>query len=278
MLIFHRAFQETAVACVSLIACFCTAASAGEKAVHVRGTEVLVPMAQYMAETYMRDHPGSTIVVNGGGTFKGYKSLLDGTADIAMVSSSEQENVNNLFSKDSPHLAKTVVGYTAIVPVVHPNNPLQNISLERLRDVFSGSIKNWKQLGGQDAAIVILIGPPTDGLTATWKQRVLGEFHSFSPKGVVTGADDRVRHVARDTHAISFISFGDLHARVKSLSIDSQKPSADAVRDGSYPLSAPLVLLTASPAPPQTQHFLNYFSTPNKRLRVSGIVTAETRD
>jgi ABC-type phosphate transport system substrate-binding protein len=158
MVIFRRAFQETAVACVSLIACFCTAASAGEKAVHVRGTEVLVPMAQYMAETYMRDHPGSTIVVNGGGTFKGYKSLLDGTADIAMVSSSEQENVNNLFSKDSPHLAKTVVGYTAIVPVVHPNNPLQNISLERLRDVFSGSIKNWKQLGGQDAAIVILIG------------------------------------------------------------------------------------------------------------------------
>jgi phosphate transport system substrate-binding protein len=274
----RRALQVTASTCIALLACLGTAALGGEKAVHVRGSEVLVPMAQYMAETYMRDHPGATIVVSGGGTFRGYKSLLDGTADIAMVSNSDQESVNSLLSKDSPQLVKTVVGYTAIVPVVHPNNALHTVSLEQLRHVFSGSITNWKELGGQDAPIVILVGPPTDGLTTAWKQRVLGEFHSFSPKGVVTGVENRIRHVARDTHAISFISFGDLHPRVKPLSIDSQQPSADAVRDGTYPLSAPLVLVTTNTTAPQTQKFLYYFSAPNKRLRVPGVVTAETLD
>lgn len=274
----RSAATATATGCIALLTCLCTSTMAGEKAVHVRGTEVLVPMAQYMAETYMRDYPGSTIVVSGGGTFKGYKSVLDGTADIAMVSSIEQENVSSLLSGDSPQLVKTVVGYTAIVPVVHPSNPLQNVSLVQLRDVFSGHTKNWKELGGKEGAIVILIGPPTDGLTATWKQRVLGEFHTFSPKGVVTGAEDRTRQVARDTHAITFIALGDLNSSVKSLSVESQRPNADAVRDATYPLSAPLVLMTTREATSQTKQFLNYFSAPNKRLRMLGIVTAETLD
>lgn len=274
MQLFPRGFFLQA----AMLVCLCQAVLAGEKAVHLRGTETLVPMAQYMAETYMRDHPGATVVVMGGGTFRGYKSLLDGTADIAMVSSGMQENVSNLFTKDSPKLVKTIVGYTAIVPVVHPGNPLQNVSMEQLRDVFSGRIKNWKELGGKDAAIVTLMGPPTDGLTATWRERVLGEFHSFSPKGVVTDTEDRIRQVARDSHAITFVSYGDLNAQVKPLSIDSQSPSADKVRDGSYPLSAPLVLVSTAAAAPQTQLFLNYFSAPNKRLRLQGIVTAETLD
>jgi phosphate transport system substrate-binding protein len=195
-----------------------------------------------------------------------------------MVSSSVQENVSNLLTKDSPKLVKTIVGYAAIVPVVHPSNPLQNISLEQLRDVFSGQLTNWKQLGGKDAAIVTLIGPPTDGFTASWRERVLGEFHSFNPKGVVTDTDERIRRVARDSHAITFVSFGDLIAQVKPLSVASQTPSADKVRDGSYPLSAPLMLVSTPSTAPETQAFLNYFSTPNKRLRLQGIVTAETLD
>ncbi|NVO05875.1 MAG: PstS family phosphate ABC transporter substrate-binding protein [Rhodoferax sp.] len=272
---FWRRFLQAAL----LLTCIGPlAAMAGQKAVHLRGTEALVPMAQYMAETYMRDHPGSTIVVGGGGTFRGYKSLLDGTVDIAMVSSGVQENVSNLLTKDSPKLVTTIVGYAAIVPVVHPANPLQNISLEQLRDVFSGRLTNWKQLGGKDAPIVILIGPPTDGLTASWRERVLGEFHSFSPKGVVTDAEDRLRHVARDSHAMIFVSFGELSPQVKALSVAAQKPTADKVRDGSYPLSAPLMLVSTPGTAPETQAFLNYFSTPNKRLRLQGIVTAETLD
>jgi phosphate transport system substrate-binding protein len=266
----------------ALLACLCSTVEAGEKAaeraVHLRGTEALLPMAQYMAETYMRDHPGSTIAVEGGGTFRGYKSLLDGTIDIAMVSSGVQENVSDLFKKDSPKLVKTIVGYTAIVPVVNLANPLRDVSVEQLRDVFSGHIKNWKELGGPSAGIVTLVGPPTDGLTATWREQVLGEFHSFSPKGVVTGTEERMRQVARDSHAITFISLGDLTPLVKPLSVASQTPSADKVRDGSYPLSAPLMLVSTSAPTAEAQRFLNFFSAPNKRLRLPGIVTSETLD
>jgi phosphate transport system substrate-binding protein len=263
-----------------LWACCCGAslALAGEKAVHLRGTDALLPMAQYMAETYMRDRPGSTIVVGAGGTFRGYKSLLDGTTDIAMVSSNVQENVADLLTKDSPKFNRTIVGYTAIVPVVHPDNALRDLSMVQLRDVFSGHIRNWKELGGKDASIVTLVGPPTDGLTATWREMVLGSFYSYDPKGVVTDAEERLRQVARNPSAISFISFADLNAHVRSLSVDLQKPSADTVRDGSYPLSAPLMLVTLPTASVQTRQFVNYFSTPNKRLRLPGIITAETLD
>lgn len=263
-----------------LLACLCAGpmAFAEENAVHLRGTDVLLPMAQYMAETYMRGHPGSTIVVGAGGTFRGYKSLLDKTADIAMVSSNVQENVTDLLTKDSPKLIKTIVGYTAIVPVVHPDNPLRTLSIDQLRAVFSGHIKNWKELGGKDTSIVTLIGPPTDGLTATWRETVLGSYESFSPKSVVTQPYERIRVVAHNPSAISFISFADLEAQIKPLAVNAQMPSADKVRDGSYPLSAPLMLVTTPAATAQTRQFVNYFSTPNKRLRVPGIITAETLD
>lgn len=261
-----------------LLAGLCSPAWAGEKAVHLRGTEVLLPMAQYMAETYMRDHPGSTVVVEGGGTFRGYKSLLDGTVDLAMVSSGVQENVSDLFKKDGPKLVNTIVGYTAIVAVVHPSNPLRDLSMEQLRAVFSGQISNWKDVGGKSAAIVTLIGPPTEGLTATWKEQVLGEFYAYSPKGRVKDVAARIRHVAGHADAITFVSLGDLDPQVKPLSVALQRPSADKVRDGSYPLSAPLVLVSTAVATPETRRFLTYFSTPNKRLRLAGIVTSETLD
>ena len=251
---------------------------ADEKAVHLRGTDALLPMAQYMAETYMRDHPGATIVVGAGGTFRGYKSVLDGTADIAMASSHVQENVADLRTPDSPKFIQTLVGYTAIVPVVHPDNALRNLSMGQLRGVFSGRIRNWKELGGRDAAIAMLVGPPTDGLTATWREMVLGAFDSYNPKGVVADAEERTHQVARNPAAISFISFADLNPHVRPLSVDLQKPSADKVRDGSYPLSAPLMLVTVATASSQTRQFVNYFSTPNKRLRLPGIISSETLD
>lgn len=262
--------------CLAL--CTGALALAEERAVHLRGTDALLPMAQYMAETYMRDRPGTTIVVSSGGTFRGYKSLLDRTADIAMASSTVQENVADLITKDSPAFIQTIVGYAAIVPVVHPDNALRNLSMAQLRGVFSGQIKNWKELGGMDAPILTLVGPPTDGLTATWREMVLGTTHSYNPKGLVTDADKRIRQVAQNPHAISFISVADLTPQVRALSVDLQRPSADHVRDGSYPLSAPLMLVTVPTATAQARQFVNYFSTPNKRLRLPGITTAETLD
>ena len=262
------------------VVCLCMGipAYAGERAVHLRGTDALLPMAQYMAETYMRDHPGSTIVVATGGTFRGYKSLLDGTTDVAMVSSRVQENVEELLTKDSPAFDRTTVGYTAIVPVVHPANTVRNMSIAELRDVFSGHVSNWKVLGGKDARIVTLIGPPTDGITATWRESVLGPYHSYSPKGIVTAPDDRIRRVATDPSAITFVSFGDLTPSVRALTVNNQYPTADKVRDGSYPLNAPLMLVTTQGTSPQAKRFVDYFSTPNKRLRLRGIITSETRD
>jgi phosphate transport system substrate-binding protein len=263
-----------------LLTCFFTAslALADEKAVHVRGTGALQSMAQFMAEAYMREHPGSTIVVGAGGTFRGYKSLLDGTADIAMVSSSVQENVADLLTQSSPDFVRTVVAYSALVPVVHPDNALRSLSIVQLRDVFSGHIRNWKELGGKDAAIVTLVGPPTDGLTASWRERVLGPFNSYSPKGVVTDADERVRRVARDRHAISFVWLADVNSRVRPLAVDGQQAAPEKLRDGSYPLSAPLLLVTTTASSTQTRSFLQYFSTPNKQPRLQGIIPAKALD
>jgi phosphate transport system substrate-binding protein len=247
-------------------------------AVHLRGSGNLIPMAQYMAETYMRDRANATIVVSGGGTYRGYKSLLDGTADIAMVSSAPQEDVQRLLGDPPPAFQSTVVGYTAIVPVVHPSNTLRDVTLAQLQGIFTGRISNWKSLSGKDLPIRVFIGPPSDGLTETWRLSVIGSDAPFTPQSQVMDADRRLAQVATLPQAITFVSVGELGARVKALPVNGIEASNDAVRDGRYVLGAPLMLVTLKQASEATQDFVRYFSTPDKRLRFDGIITAETRD
>jgi phosphate transport system substrate-binding protein len=252
------------------------AAAAG--AVHLRGSSNLVPMAQYMAETYMRDQTTATIVVSGGGTYRGYKALLDGTADIAMVSSAPQEDVQHLLGDKPPAFKSTVVGYTAIVPVVHPTNPLRNVTLAQLQGIFTGRINNWKSLSGKDMPIRVLIGAPSDGLTETWRLSVIGRDSPFTPKSQVMDVGQRLSKVAAQADSITFISVGELAAGVRALPVNGVNASNDAVRDGRYVLGAPLMLVTLQQPSQATQNFVRYFSTPNKRLRFDGIITVETRD
>ncbi|MBI2749652.1 MAG: phosphate ABC transporter substrate-binding protein [Burkholderiales bacterium] len=247
-------------------------------AVQLRGSPTLMPMAQGVAERYMREHPETTIVVSGGGTYRGYKSVLDGTADVALVSSEPQDDVRQLQGPNSPTLVKTTVGYTAVVPVVHGKNPLNNLSVAQLRDVFAGRVTDWKMLGGQAGPVHIYVGFPSEGLTETWRQHVMGSDANFTPKGKVQDVATRRNAVASDPGGIAFVSHGDLREGVRQLAVDGVTATVETVQNSRYPLGFPLMLVTRESPTPAVQAFVRYFSAPDKRLRFAGVITAETRE
>lgn len=247
-------------------------------AVQLRGSPTLVPMAQGVAESYMREHPEATIVVSGGGTYRGYKSVLDGTADVAMVSSEPQDDVRQLQGPHSPALVRTTVGYTAVVPVVHGKNPLQSLSVAQLRDVFAGRITDWSALGGHAGPVHVYVGFPSEGLTETWRQHVMGSEANFTPKGKVQDVAARLNAVASDPLAIAFVSHGDLREGVRPLAVNGVAATVETVQDSRYPLGFPLMLVTRESPTPAAEAFVRYFAVPNKRWRYAGVITAETRE
>jgi phosphate transport system substrate-binding protein len=247
--------------------------------VHLRGSTTLMPIAQMIAETYMNENPDASVVVSGGGTARGYKAILDGTADIAMASSVMPDDLLSGTRYQGIKLQNTLLGYATIVTVVHPSNPIQNLSLKQLKDVFTGRINNWKQLGGADAPIKVYVGPPTGGITDTWKHLILGEDDTYTPSGIVMSNDDRIKEILKYPTAITFLTLGSVHTnKLKILQINNVSPDASSVKDGRYLLRAPLILVTKESSSMATRNFINYFSAQERIPHIDGIVNIYSKD
>lgn len=252
--------------------------NAASLSVHVRGSTTLLPMAQRVAEEYMARHPGTTIAVNAGGTFRGYKSVLDGTADVGLVSGPLPDDLEREPARRGIRLVSVTAAYSAIVPIVHPSNPLANLNTDQLKHIFTGRIANWKDVGGKDAPIKVFVGPPSGGITEAWKDAIIGEDDTYTAKGIALPTEERVRRVAADPLAISFAAFGGTDASVRLLRINGIAATTDTVLDGRYPLRSPLMLVTTDRPSAAARDFVDYFSMPRKRNSMTGIVTVESLD
>ena len=208
-------------------------------ALQLTGSTTLLPRMQRIAEAYMETH-AVRIVVNGGcGTARGYKALLDGTTDIAMASGTAPDDLAAAADARGLPFRATVVRRDAIVPVVHASNPVDTITVSQLRNVFTGRIADWTRLGGPRAPIEVFVGPPTGGVSTSWRQRLLGADDTITPLARVSGTDDRLARMAAHPFAITYAPQMALPAHLKVLRIVDTAPVP--------PVYAPLMLVTLGP-------------------------------
>jgi len=152
----------------------------GAEELVINGSTTVLPIAQKAAEVYMKENPDVSISVSGTGSGDGIKALIDGTTDIAdssrFIKDSEITNAveNGVFPV--PHR----VALDSIVPVVHPKNPVNNLSLEQLKKIYQGEITNWKTVGGESKEIVVISRDTSSGTYEVWHKIVLTERKSYS--------------------------------------------------------------------------------------------------
>jgi phosphate transport system substrate-binding protein len=217
-------------------------------ALQLTGSTTLLPRMQRIAEAYMETH-AVRIVVNGGcGTARGYKALLDGTTDIAMASGTAPDELAAAADARGLPFRATVVRRDAIVPVVHAANPVAALSLQQLRNVFTGRIADWARLGGPRAPIEVLVGPPTGGVSTSWRQRLLGVDDTYTPLARVLGTDERLARMAAHPFAITYAPHVALPRQLKVLRI----------ADHGAPVYAPLMLVTLGPWTLPAARFIAY--------------------
>lgn len=214
---------------------------AGE--VTVKGSDTLVVLAQRWAETYMAGHPGVRVQVTGGGTGTGFAALLGRTTDICTASrrmkAREIETCIRIFRKRP---AEYPVAMDGLSLFVNPENPIRQLSLEELMEVFTGRISNWRDLGGPDAPITLYSRESSSGTYEFFKERVLLG-RDFSPATqTLQGTAQVIQAVGRDRFGIGYggAAYG---SGVKVLPLAKTRggtaiePNEKTVHSGEYPIS-----------------------------------------
>jgi phosphate transport system substrate-binding protein len=255
--------RSLAIFSLAVALCF-TADVAWAGNIVIKGSTTVLPIAQKVAEAYMKEHPDVKISISGGGSGNGVKALIDGSTDIADSSRFIKEKEVKLAVERGRYPVPFAIAYDCIVPAVHPSNDVANISLEQLKDIYMGKIKNWKEIGGPDRPIVVVSRDTSSGTYEVWEEKVMKKERVFPGALLQASNGAVVQAVSKNKNAIGYIGLGYLKARVKGLTVNGVKGSEESTLNGTYPISRPLYMFTAGWPKGDALNFINYVMHPEK--------------
>lgn len=190
-----------------------------------------------LGEAFMSNNNGVTFTYNPTGSSSGIQAVQEGRCDIGLSSRSLKD------AEKANGLKETVLALDGIAIVVNPANLISDLSLEQLADVYTGVIKNWKELGGADAEIV-LIGREAGSGTRDGFESITKTADKCLYRQELTSTGDVIATVAQNENAIGYASLSAVKDTIKAVKIDGVVPTEESVKDGSYKVQRPFVLVT----------------------------------
>ena len=230
----------------------------------IKGSTTVLPIAQKVAEVYMKEHPGVKISISGGGSGNGIKALIDGSTDIANSSRFIKPKEVELAVEKGEYPVPFAVAYDCIVPVVHPGNSVMNLTMEQLRAIYQGKVKNWKEVGGPDRPIVVISRDTSSGTYEVWYKKVMKKERVFPGALLQASNGAIVQAVSKNKNAIGYIGLGYMDESVKALMVNGITGSAETTLTGTYPISRPLYMFTSGWPNGDTLKFINFVVHPEK--------------
>ncbi len=190
-----------------------------------------------LGEAFMEQNKGITFTYNPTGSGSGIKAVQEGRCDIGLSSRSLKDE------EKASGLTETVLAYDGIAIIVHPDNPVANLTLEQIASIYTGKITNWSEVGGQDAEIVV-IGREAGSGTRDGFESITGTKDACKYRQQLTSTGDVITNVSSNANAIGYASLASVKSSVKVLSVGGIVPSEKTVKDGSYVVQRPFVLVT----------------------------------
>ncbi len=232
----------------------------------VAGSTAFQPFAEKLADQFMTNRPTANIIVQGGGSAVGIQSTLSGTAQIGMA------DLVTL-PEEAKGLQATEVARDGIAVVVHPSNRINDLTMDQLRRIFNGSIRNWRDLGGGYGVITVVSREAGSGTRISYEQ-IVGDL-LLTKEAIVQDSNGTIREtVANDPNAVGYLSHGLLNEKIKAVTIDGVACTNEAIQSNQYALARPIFLLTRVEPMPDTQAFIDYILSAEgqQTIQSSGLI------
>ena len=236
-----RKLMMTALAAGAAVWALTGCAGKQAETVSTDGSTSMEEVIGVLGEAFMQNNSGITFTYNPTGSGSGIQAMQEGRCDIGLSSRSLKEE------EKASGLTETVLAYDGIAIIVHSDNPVSDLTLEQIAAVFTGQITNWSELGGSDAQIV-LIGREAGSGTRDGFESITGTEDACKYRQELTSTGDVITTVSANEDAIGYASLSAVKENVKALSVGGVAPDEATVKDGSYVVQRPFVLVTKTDA------------------------------
>ena len=248
------------------------------------GSNTVEPLSVLWAEDFMKANPDVSIAVSGPGSGVGIAALIDGTTDIAQASRAMKSSEYDQARGNGRDPVEITVAMDALSVIVHPSNPVSELTIAQLSGIFSGRITNWNEVGGNDAQIVALSRDTNSGTHVFFKEHVVqmrgtdkeDKTLEYGPKVLLLpSTKEGVDEVAGNENAIFYPGVGYLTDEVKALAIKKTAddpavlPSVEAAQDGSYPISRGLYYYTDGEPTGIIKAYIDYCLSAEGQMKVT---------
>ena len=214
-----------------------TAAATVSGKVTTDGSTSMEKVILALGESFKEEHKGITFSYNPTGSGAGIKAVQEGRCDIGLSSRSLKDE------EKASGLEETVLAYDGIAMIVNLQNPVEDLDVETIAKIYKGEITNWKEVGGNDAEIV-LIGREAASGTRDGFESITGTKDACKYRQELTSTGDVITTVSQNPDAIGYASLAALKDSVKALKVGGVAPTEETVKDASYVLQRPFVLVT----------------------------------
>lgn len=250
------------------------------RSIQNKGSDTLVNIALAWAEAYREIEPDISIAVTGGGSGTGIASLINGTVDIANASRAMKESEIEEAQANGIEPVEHVVAIDALAVILHPDNPVESLSIPQLSDIYTGRIENWKEVGGNDAPIILLSRESNSGTHVYFLEEVVrrGETENtdiFAPQTLLMPSSVGITsELRRNPNAIGYDGLGYVdpaHEKIVAVAADDESPyiypSATTASAGEYPLARNLFMYTAGQPEGEIAKYLDWiFSSAGQEI------------
>ncbi len=232
--------------------------------IRINGSTTVLPIVQEVAEAYMEENPGVNISISGGGSGNGIKAIIDGTTDICQTSRWIRPSEVELAVENGVYPVPFGIALDSIIPVVHPENQVEELSLEELRKIYKGEITNWEEVGGMDRRIMVVSRDSDSGTYGVWNDNVL-QGDRVTPRSQMLASNGAIVQAVQDNrHAIGYIGIGYMTDKLQKVKVDGVLPTHDTTVSGEYPVSRTLWLITDNWPTGETKRFIDFLLHPEK--------------
>ena len=232
------------VALCAAVVLLAAVATASDNKLQIDGSTTVGPIADAFAEAFKTAYPNVAITVSKTGSGDGVASLIDNRCDIAMSSRFMREaEFKNAVNNGVLPVAH-VIAMDGVCVVLHPSNPVQELTTEQVRDIYAGKITNWNQVGGVNRTIVVISRDTSSGTYETFENLVMQKTKMADHVEYVNSNPQAHARVRSTEGAIGYVGIGFLDRYVKAVKLDGVTPSRSTIAKGIFPVARPLFLFT----------------------------------